>query len=47
MVIWVFLTTGFTLAAKLTMHLLVKILVKLLSIGAAIYVILDLLKIQY
>jgi len=47
-VLWVFIATGFTLAAKLSgMPGIVKMFIKLLSIGGALYFILDLLNVQY
>lgn len=48
LIVWVLLSAGFALVAKLTgMSDLIKILIKLLSIGAVICVVLDLLKVNY
>jgi len=45
--IWVLVSAGFTLVAKLNFNKIVAIILKIMAIANVVWVILDILKIQY
>jgi hypothetical protein len=45
--IWVLASAGFTLVAKMSINQIAAIILKIMAIAAVVWVILDMLKIQY